>query len=169
MSVHYLRLLREEVKTKNLVPIPRQRLEHILNIYRRMLLEASSLDRFEQGINKRIMEKVVGDVELLAITRFIKALSMKTDDQTSIDNDLLKTLLRLLEVEKTILSPALVVFSEKYLFRFTRECSVGKRDFRPGELAFLEVKDLLIAVIADCGEPFIHPAWRDAIKQKPSS
>jgi hypothetical protein len=169
MSIHYLRLLREEVKTKNLVPIPRQRLEHILNIYRRMLLEANGLDRFEQGINKQIMEKVTGDIELLAITRFIKALSMKSDDQASIDNDVLKTLLRLLEVEKMILSPALVVFNEKYLFRFTKECGVGKRNFRPGELAFLEVKDLLIAVITECGELFIHPAWRDAIKQKPSS
>jgi len=49
---------------------------------------------------------------------------------------------------------------EKYLFRFNTECQILGKTYRKGELAMLSQRELMMAMIEECGVPFTQPIWR---------
>jgi hypothetical protein len=160
MSDQYLRILREEVKSKAISSIPRTRLDGILQVYRKAFSSIPWLPPIARESLRVMLEKVLRDVDSLATARLVKIIVNKQYDQNSIDGELGKTLISILEVEKTLLSPLTVRYGEKYSFRFNTECQILGKTYRRGELAMLSQRELMMAMIEECGVPFTQPIWR---------
>jgi len=88
MSDQYLRILREEVKSKAISSIPRTRLDGILQVYRKAFSSIPWLPPIARESLRVMLEKVLRDVDSLATARLVKVIVNRQYDQNSIDGEL---------------------------------------------------------------------------------
>ncbi|GEM_PF-922875 len=157
MSEHYLRILREELRSKTLSSIPPSRVNSIRKAFENAYVELHDLPDVSREVLKLTIEKTMRDLERLSTIRLVKTIMLKQIDQNSIDKEIGKYILLLLEAEKAILSPFTLGHSEKYYFKFKAKCEVDNKLYKPGEIALLTISEFIEAVLKECGQPITHP------------
>jgi hypothetical protein len=157
MSGHYLRLIREEVKSTALTQIPQQRLESIVQTIRKSYLSVHTLDKLGKDLLITLNKKNMEDVKLLVKVRFLKFMLQEQVENNSVDQYVGKLVLAALRTGETIYSPITLRYGDKILFKFNSTCIIGGKTYRRGDIALLSTLELVLAGVNECGKPLIDP------------
>ncbi|MEM2026056.1 MAG: hypothetical protein QXW94_07175 [Desulfurococcaceae archaeon] len=157
MSDHYLKLVREELRTSSPGSLPAQRISTILQTLRRSLVKSYFLDGLGKEVLYLLLKRVEGDSELLAKVRAMKIVLQETADENSIDSDIARFTLAVLKVEEMLLSPIVIRYGNKLVYKFNSNCNIEGKLYRRGEVSLLEPRKLVIAEVNMCGEVLKDP------------
>lgn len=160
MSDQYLKLIREELRTSAVNPLPPQKVSTLFQAIRRSLIKVHNLDELGKEVLYQLLRKVEGDSELLAKVRSLKVIIQNAVDEGSVDTELSKILLAVLNAEKMLLSPTTIKYGNKLIYKFNSNCNVGGRTYKTGEMALLSPRELVTAEVNNCGEPLKDPFYR---------
>lgn len=157
MSEHYLRLIREEMKSPVLTQIPQQRLELIMQTIRKLYCNAHELDNLGKRLLVTLIGKITNDVKLLIKIRFLKFILQEKIESNSADQDIAKLLLLALKSGEALYSPITLRYGDKILYKFNSTCRIGEKTYRRGEIALLSILEVASAEINGCGQVMIDP------------
>lgn len=160
MSEHYLKLVREELKSTILSQIPQQRLTSIVQTVRKSLAGVHLLDEIGEEMLALLIKRLNEDVDMLSKVRILKIISQERYEESSVDADLAKIILAVLRAEKLIFSSLVLRLGDRVFYMFYKDCTIEKRSFRKNELALLSIKELTIAEIFACGEVLLDPFYK---------
>lgn len=164
MSEHFLKLVREELKSTSLVQVQLSKLTAILQLVRRSLMGISALDDLGKEVLRGLLRRSADDARFLAKVRLLKVLLQERVESSSVDVELAKATLALLSAEEHIFSPVVLRYGDKVAYKFTSNCTIGEKVYRRGEVALLSVKELVVASINECGEPLVDPFYKWYLK-----
>lgn len=160
MTEHYLRIIREEVRNTGLSQIPFQRLDVIIQTIRKSYVGVLGLDSVGREMFTTILSKTMSDVNLLAKIRLAKTILLGNVENSSVDLNIGKALLSLLRANNALLSPFVIRYGEKILYKLKSDCLLNSKRYRRGEIALVSIDEMIQAEIRECGEPLQDPIYR---------
>lgn len=160
MSEHYLKLVREELKSSTLTQIPPLRLASILQVVRKSLMNVHAIDELGKELLYMLLKRVVEDTNLLVRIRFLKVILQGQVESSSADVEYAKALLAVLKSGESLFSPVVLKYGDRVLYEFTSNCQIGGKTYRKNEIAVLPVRDLILAEISECGKVLLDPFYK---------
>ncbi|MEM1879960.1 MAG: hypothetical protein QXE28_03360 [Desulfurococcaceae archaeon] len=160
MSEHVLKILREELQSRNLVQMSPQKLSNVYTAVFKLLCRSHELSDVSKKAAYEVLKKLANDVKNLSKTRFIKSALSGDISPGSVDSPILKLLHGVLEAEESLISPVTVKYGHRIAFLFSENCILAGKRYRRGEIALIEPFELVFACIQDCGKPLEEPFYR---------
>ncbi|MEM4717561.1 MAG: hypothetical protein QXE81_02230 [Desulfurococcaceae archaeon] len=160
MTEHYLRIIREEMRNTSLSQIPFQRLDSIIQTIKKSYIGVLGLSPIGRELFTTMLSKTINDVNLLAKIRLAKTILLESAESSSVDLSIGKALLSLLKANNTLLSPIVIRYGERILYKFKSDCFIGSKMFREREIAPVSIDEMIKAEINSCGEPLVDPVYR---------
>lgn len=160
MSEHVLKIVREEMRSAKLLNVTPQRMSSIVSVISKLMTELHELSEVSREAIYQLVSKLEDDAALLAKIRLTKSLLSGDLSSDSIDAAVLKALQSLVKAEEAALSPITVRYGNKVAFLFTKECSIGDKTYRRGQLALLSMEAVVLAYINECGYVIKEPLHR---------
>lgn len=160
MSDHYLKLIREELRSAVHVQIPPLRLTTLFQLFRKTLSGVHLVDEIGEELVRMLLDRAVEDARFLAKIRFLKTVLQKQVETGSVDAEIARALIAVLRAEELLFSPIVLRWGERILYLFTSNCSLREKFYRKGELALLTLRELILAEVGECGTTLIDPLYR---------
>lgn len=160
MSEHYLKLVREELKSSTLTQIPPLRLASILQVIRKSLMNVHVIDELSKEVLYMLLKRVVEDTNLLVRVRLLKVILQGQIEISSVDVEHAKALLAILKSGESLFSPVVLKYGDRVLYEFTSICQIGGKTYRKNEIAALSVRDLILAEMGECGKVLLDPFYK---------
>lgn len=160
MSDHYLKLIREELRSVAHVQIPPLRLMTVFQLFRKTLSGVHLVDEVGEEVVRMLLDRAVEDAKFLAKIRFLKTVLQKQVETGSVDSEIAKALIAILKAEESLLSPVVLRWGERMFYFFTSNCNLGEKVYRRGELALLTLRELILAEVSECGATLLDPIYR---------
>ncbi len=157
MSEVFLRLIREELNTAKLGSLPQQKYLEIEEHVNKAFLRVHELDELSLEVLQGVIKRLNDDLEKYAEIRILKSRSATVIPENTVDYDVIKAVIRLIEVEKHVLSPFVVRHADKFLYLFRKPCVIGERRFKKNDIVELSVVEMIVASIYECGEVLEKP------------
>ena len=157
MSSPLIRLIRDEMFSRNIQVIPPSRIGEVREVVERALIGLDVSDNRSRIIVKDMIVNLEQDAELLSRTRLVKAVLGGEEMPESFDRDVLELARRVIKAEQAILSVSSIVVGNKYMALFTSDCRLEDRVFRKGDVALLTQSQLVKGILLDCLETLKHP------------
>ena len=161
MTETYIKLIKEELKTRDLLQIQPDRLDSIIKNIRKSFLYLHALDELGKETFLQSIKRIIEDIKLLAKIRLLKVVLQEVQvSSNSIDTNTIESLNALFKVEETLLSPIVLRFDDKVVYLFKRNCFINGVLYRRNEITLLPINNLVLAEVSNCGEvlkdPFIQ-------------
>lgn len=160
MSEHYLKLVREELKSSTLTQIPHLRLASVLQVVRKSLTNVHVIDELGREVLYMLLKRIVEDANLLVRVRFLKVILQGQVESNSVDVEHAKALVAVLKAGESLFSPVVLKYGDRVLYKFTSNCQINGKTYRKNEVSALSARDLIFAEISECGEVLLDPFYK---------
>ncbi len=157
MSSPLIRLIRDEMFSRNIQVIPSSRIGEVRGLVEKALLGLDVSDARSRVIVRDMVANLEQDAETLSRARLVKAILGGEELPESFDREVLELAKRLVKAEQTILSAKNMVLGNRYLVLFTSDCRLEDRVFRKGDIALLNQNQLVKGILNDCLVTLKHP------------
>lgn len=157
MSSPLIRLIRDEMFSRNIQVIPSSRIGEVRGLVEKAFLGLDVGDARSRVIVKDMVANLEQDAEMLSRTRVVKTVLGGEELPESFDREVLELAKRLVKAEQAILSAKNIVLGNKYLVLFTSDCRLDDSVFRKGDIALLTQAQLVKGVLQDCLVTLKHP------------
>ncbi|MGB9828230.1 MAG: hypothetical protein ACPLSM_06910 [Thermosphaera sp.] len=157
MSSPLIRLIRDEMFSRNIQVIPSSRIGEVRGLVEKAFLGLDVGDARSRVIVRDMVANLEQDAEMLSRTRLVKTVLGGEELPGSFDREVLELAKRLVKAEQAILSAKNIVLGNKYLVLFTSDCRLDDIVFRKGDIALLTQAQLIKGVLQDCLVTLKHP------------
>jgi len=158
LSSPLIRLIRDEMFSRNIQVIPPSRIGEVREVVERALIGLDVSDNRSRIIVKDMIANLEQDAELLSRTRLVKAILGGEETPESFDREVLELTRRVIKAEQAILSVSSIVVGNRHMALFTSDCRLEDRVFRKGDVALLTQSQLVKGILQDCLETLKHPS-----------
>ncbi|MEM0378099.1 MAG: hypothetical protein QXW45_02400 [Thermosphaera sp.] len=157
MSSPLIRLVREELSTKNIQLVTPSKLVEVRGLIDKAFSGLSINDPRSRRMIQEFIQNIEQDIELLAKTRLVKAILNDEELPESFDKELLEHARRLVKAERAIQSVENILVGEKYLVVLLKDCVIGGRSYRKGDVTLMGQSGLVEGILQDCISVVKHP------------
>jgi hypothetical protein len=153
----YLKLVRQEITSKELVEILPIRVRKYKSYIRSNIRQLAELDPESYKYMEKMMNNILKDVDLLVRTRMIKVLLGSKPSSESIDQRFLQILEGIAEYIKLYLSGLMIEYENNIVVEFKDNMVYRGKSYRRGDIVLMDVFEAFKLYIQGLVEPILNP------------
>jgi len=155
----FLKQVRQEILSTNILELNPLKFNEYKSYVKNSLKELVNIDKQSLVFFNQLVKNIVKDVDLLVKTRFVKAILGSKLQGESIDQDFIKILNNMIDYVKQYLSGFTIDYEGRVVAVFLRDCRIGDRVYRRGDISLLDPYTSLKLYVDQCikilNQPYI--------------
>jgi len=153
----FLKHVRQEILSVNILELNPLKFNEYKAYVKNSLKELVNVDKQSLVFFNQLVKNIAKDVDLLVKTRFVKAILGSRLQGESVDQDFIKTVGNLIDYVKQYLSGFTIEYEGRVVSVFLRDCRVGDRLFRKGDITLLDPRTSLKLYMDQCIKILYQP------------
>lgn len=153
----FLRILRDELNTSNIIDIQHVKINEYRNYLYNALYQLSTQNTETRRYFNEIVRNILKDVDLLIRVRFLKNILGSSKPSDSVDSDFYNFIDKIIYFMKILFTNFYIGQDTNMYVIFKNKCIASNRVFSKGDLVKLDSKTCLKLYLNDCVDIVIKP------------